>query len=206
MNTIRNIKIYILPIIAISLLTAIDQLTKFIVSGSFKLYDSKMVIKGIFSITYIQNEGIAWGMFQGKRVLFIIMTILVLLLCFYVYSNIANKNKFMFLRVSLIVLMSGAMGNMIDRIKLGYVIDFFCFEFIDFPIFNVADIYVVVSMIAIFILIIFIYSNEDFDEIIGIKSKDTIENKINTESNEVDINKNISNTNKAKEKDKIKTL
>lgn len=171
MNAKKSIKIYILPIIAVALLTAIDQLTKFIVAGSFKLFESKPVIKNVFSITYIQNRGVAWGMFQGKRVIFIIMTVLVLLVCFYVYANIADNDKFNFLKVLLVVLISGALGNMIDRIKLGYVIDFLHMEFIDFPIFNVADIYVVVSMILIFILIIFKYSNEDFDELIGSKSK-----------------------------------
>lgn len=171
MNVKKNIKIYILPIIAIALLTAIDQLAKFIVAGSFKLYESKRVIKNVFSITYIQNRGVAWGMFQGKRVIFIIMTVLVLLMCLYIYANIADNSKFTFLKVLLVILISGALGNMVDRIKLGYVIDFFQLEFIDFPIFNVADIYVVVSMILIFLLVMFKYSNEDFDEIIGVKSK-----------------------------------
>jgi len=92
-------------------------------------------------------------------------------LCFAIYSNIAEKSKYRLLRANMIILISGALGNMLDRIKLGYVIDFFEVKFIDFPVFNVADIYVVVSMIIIFILIMFKYSNEEFDEIIGIVKK-----------------------------------
>jgi signal peptidase II len=58
---------------------------------------------------------------------------------------------------------AGSIGNMIDRIKLGYVVDFFDFELINFPVFNVADIYVTVSMILLIILICFVYKEEDFD-------------------------------------------
>lgn len=167
-----SIKIYIIPIIAIALLTAIDQLTKFIVTSSFELYESRSLIDGVFSLTYIRNQGMACGMFQGKRIIFLIMTTVILLLCFYVYSNIAGKKKYLPLRISLIILIAGAVGNMIDRFKLGYVIDFFDFELINFPVFNVADIYVVISMIFTFILLMFKYNNDEFDEILGFASKE----------------------------------
>lgn len=166
-----HIRIYILPILLIALLTAFDQLTKYMVTSSFKLYESRVVINHILSLTYIRNAGVAWGMFQGKRIVFLILTAVVLLFCFYIYANIAEQKKYRLLRIALIILVSGAVGNMIDRIKLGYVVDFFCLEFIDFPIFNVADIFVVVSMIGIFLLIMFKYNNEEFDEILGIGKK-----------------------------------
>lgn len=166
-----HIRIYILPILLIALLTAFDQLTKYMVTSSFALYESRVVIKNILSFTYIRNAGVAWGMFQGKRIVFLVLTAVVLLFCFYLYANIAEQKKYRLLRIALIVLVSGAVGNMIDRIKLGYVVDFFCLEFINFPIFNVADIFVVVSMIGIFLLIMFKYSNEEFDEILGIWKK-----------------------------------
>lgn len=166
-----HIRIYILPILLIALLTAFDQLTKYMVTSSFKLYESRVVINHILSLSYIRNAGVAWGMFQGKRIIFLILTAVVLLFCFYIYANIAEQKKYRLLRIALIILVSGAVGNMIDRIKLGYVVDFFCLEFIDFPIFNVADIFVVVSMIGIFLLIMFKYNNEEFDEILGIGKK-----------------------------------
>ncbi len=166
-----HIRIFFLPIFLIALLTAFDQLTKYMVTRSFQLYESRVVIKDILSLTYIRNAGVAWGMFQGKRIVFLILTAVVLLFCFYLYTNIAEQKKYRLLRITMIVLVSGAVGNMIDRIKLGYVVDFFCLEFINFPIFNVADIFVVVSMIGIFVLIMFRYSNEEFDEIIGIRKK-----------------------------------
>ena len=165
-NSRKSIKIYIIPIIIIGLMTAFDQLTKFMITSSYELYESRTVIKNILSFTYIQNRGMAWGMLQGKRIIFVALTIIILFLCFAIYSNIADKAKYRLLRANMIILISGALGNMLDRIKLGYVIDFFEVKFIDFPVFNVADIYVVVSMIMIFILIMFKYSNEEFDEII----------------------------------------
>ncbi len=170
-STKPKIKIHIIPILIIGLLTAFDQLTKFIITSSFELYESKPAIKNFLSFTYIQNRGMAWGMLQGKRVIFVALTIVILLLCFAIYSNIADKSKYRILRANMIILIAGALGNMLDRIKLGYVIDFFEVKFIEFPVFNVADIYVVVSMIMIFILIMFKYSNEEFDEILGISKK-----------------------------------
>ncbi len=173
-ETKKTFKIHIVPIIFIGLLTAIDQLTKFMVTSSFELYESRPVIRNILSFTYIQNRGVAWGMFQGKIPVFLILTAIILVLCFFIYSNLEGQDKYKILRANIVILVAGALGNMIDRVKLGFVVDFFEVKFIDFPVFNVADIYVVVSMIMIFILIMFKYSNEEFDEILGIKSKTNI--------------------------------
>lgn len=167
-----QIRIFIFPIIMIAVLTAFDQLTKYIIAGIYKLYESKNIIPHVLSFTYIRNTGVAWGMFKGKRIIFLLLTVITLLFCVYIYSNIADNKKYRLLRISLIVLISGALGNMIDRIKLGYVIDFFDVDFMDFPVFNVADIYVVVSMIALFLLLIFKYDNDEFEEILGVHSKD----------------------------------
>lgn len=168
-NSTFKIKIFILPIIIIGLLTALDQLTKFIITSRFGLYETKPVIQDVFSITYIQNTGVAWGMFKGKRIIFLILTFIALLFAFRIYYNVYNKKKYIPIRICLILLISGALGNMLDRIRLGYVVDFFSFELIDFPVFNVADIMVVVSFFLLFFLLIFKYSNEEFDEIMNLK-------------------------------------
>lgn len=167
----KKFKIYIIPIIAIALLTAFDQLTKFMVVSKFELYESIPVIQNVFNFTYIQNKGVAWGMFQGKRVIFLIITFFVLVNLFFIYNNISDNPKYKFLRVLLVVLTSGAIGNMIDRIKQGYVVDFLDFELINFPVFNVADIYVTVSMAFLLFLVIFKFKNDDFEEIITFKKK-----------------------------------
>ncbi len=166
----KNIKIMLIPIIIIALLTSLDQFTKFIIKSKFMLYESKEVLKNVFAITYIQNKGAAWGVMQGKRIFFLILTVFVILGCFWILYNIIDNRKYIMLTTCVIFLISGAVGNMIDRFKLGYVVDFFDFKLIDFPVFNVADIYVTVSMFLILFLMIFKYKEEDFDEIIGKKS------------------------------------
>ncbi len=167
----KNIRVFLWPMIWIALLTAIDQFTKYIVTSSFELYESKPVIDGVFAFTYIQNRGMAWGMFQGKIPIFLIFTSIVLIFTFRILYNVIDINRYRWVKYVIILLISGALGNLIDRVSLGYVVDFFSFELIDFPVFNVADIYVVVSMISAIILLMFVYSNEELDEILRIKFK-----------------------------------
>ena len=162
MNTKNKIKIYIIPILCIGLLVAFDQITKFIVRTSFALYESHPLIKNVFHLTYIQNTGIAWGMFKNGRIIFLILTVLVLLVCAGIYAKIPENRRFTPIRVCLVFLVSGAIGNMIDRISLHYVVDFFYFSLINFPIFNVADIYVTLSAVALIIAVLFYYKEEDF--------------------------------------------
>lgn len=166
-----KVKKYFLPIIFIGLLVALDQLTKSIITGNFILYEKRPLIDDVFSFTYIQNTGIAWGMFKGKINILLIITALIIILCSYMFHNISEKKGFMAAKVCLIFIISGGIGNMIDRVKLGYVIDFLSFDLIDFPVFNVADIYVTVFTILLFVLILFKYSDEEFDIMLGSKKK-----------------------------------
>lgn len=170
-KTSKKITIYILPILAISFLAALDQLTKYIVTSNFVLYESRPVINGLFSFTYIRNEGIAWGMFAGGRIIFSILAILIIPFLFYIYHRTVELKAFKFIRVATIFIAAGSIGNLIDRIRLGYVIDFLEFKFIDFPVFNVADIYVTVTMILVFIFICFVYKDEDLEKLISNKQK-----------------------------------
>lgn len=171
MNESKRVKIYILPILFIGLLTGIDQLTKFMIVSKYELFESTDLIKGVFSITYIRNSGVAWGMLQGRRVAFLIITFIALMFAFKVYYNVSNEKKYIYIRICLVLLVSGAIGNMIDRVRLGYVVDFLDFNLINFPVFNVADMFVVVGIILLFLLIVFKYSNEEFDEILRIRNK-----------------------------------
>lgn len=166
-----KLKRYIIPLLNILILVGFDQFTKLLIKNNMELYESKPLINGVFSITYIQNKGMAWGMFQGKRVMFIVVTIILLCGCIYVYKNIIDKEKYIAMKIVLVLLISGAIGNFIDRIAFGYVVDFFDFNLINFPVFNIADIFVVVSMFLGMFLLIFYYKEEEFDEILGIKSK-----------------------------------
>ena len=88
-----------------------------------------------------------------------------LLLIPYVHYKLPLTKRFWYLRVITVLFLAGAIGNAVDRIIHGYVIDFFYFSLIDFPIFNVADIYVTVSTFLFVVLILFYYKEEDFDQI-----------------------------------------
>lgn len=177
MNTNKRPKIYMIPILCIGLLVAIDQLTKHIVRSSFALYESKPLIKGVFHLSYIQNTGAAWGLLKGRLVLFVVLTLAFLIVCGCLYARIKDDKRFTALRVCLVFLVSGAIGNMIDRIKLHYVVDFFDFRLINFPVFNVADIYVTVSMLVLIILCLFYYKDEDIDRLMIFKHHKSAKNE-----------------------------
>ena len=121
------------------------------------------MITGIFELQYLENRGAAFGILQNHQVLFLLITVLAAVLLTYIYARIPDDKKYIPLRICYVLLMAGAFGNMIDRAFRGYVVDFFYFKLIDFPIFNVADIYVTVTMVLLMGLILFYYKEEDLE-------------------------------------------
>lgn len=148
----------IAAIISVVLIAA-DQVIKFLVVRSMELYQTIPVIKfgnkEIFNLTYVYNEGAAWSVLSGKTVFLLILTgILMAVLIVYLIKS-AYKHKF--LAVSLSLIIAGGIGNMIDRMfRSGKVIDYIEAKFITFPIFNFADICVVVGAIMLLTYILFI--------------------------------------------------
>ncbi|MBE7706848.1 MAG: signal peptidase II [Cyanobacteria bacterium SIG30] len=99
-----------------------------------------------FELTYAKNSGGAWGIFQDARMFLIIFSLLVIgCAIFYIYKYITFKQKFEILAFSLFI--GGALGNLIERVRFGYVIDYFRLSFIDFPVFNIFDVCIVASVI-----------------------------------------------------------
>ncbi len=128
---------------------ALDRLTKFYIASTFAIGESIPVIKNVFHITYHLNDGAAFSILQGKRIFLLITTIIILLLLiFYIFIR---KPENRLVRLSLCLIISGAIGNFIDRIKTGSVVDFLDFRLINFPIFNVADSLVVIGAACLFI-------------------------------------------------------
>lgn len=146
----------------ILLLTFIDQWTKYLAVLHLKNQESIVLIPGVFQLQYLENHGAAFGIFQGQQWIFFLMTIVYLVAAVWIYLRIPKTKKYFPLHMIAVVLTAGALGNFIDRISQGYVVDFFYFSLIDFPIFNVADIYVVLSFIGLAICILFVYKDEDF--------------------------------------------
>lgn len=131
----------------------LDQLTKILVMNGFELNETRTVIPGLFNFHYIRNEGAAWGILSEQRWIFIVITIIaVLVLPYFLYKF--RKSHILF-DLSLSLIISGAVGNLIDRIFLGSVTDFIETAFMNFPIFNVADSFVTIGAIMFLVYIIF---------------------------------------------------
>ena len=150
-------------ILSFFVLIGLDQISKYYIDKHMNLYDSIALIPNIFEIHYIRNAGAAWGMFQNKQILFYICTVIVLILGVGLYLRCLSMNRYTDLRIVLILILSGAIGNFIDRIRFQYVIDFFYFKLIDFPVFNIADCYVTVGFIILLLLILFKYKEDDLE-------------------------------------------
>lgn len=141
-------------IIVIALSVGIDQLTKYLISSSYAIGESHVLIKGVLNFTYIRNDGAAWGMLSNSRWIFIVITaIMIVILPIVLYRY--RKLHFMF-GFSLSLIIGGAIGNMIDRVFQGSVVDFIQAAFIDFPVFNFADCCVTVGAVMMFIYLVFI--------------------------------------------------
>ena len=153
------------------ILIIFNQITKYRAAISLKGKNEFNIIKDVLCFHYLDggNTGAAWGMLSGKTFLFVIFTLVAIAFIVKIMSNIFRlmrsdkSTKLVALNYVFATLMAGAVGNLIDRVLHQYVIDFIYFKLINFPIFNVADIYVTVTMILLLILILFFYKEEDLD-------------------------------------------
>lgn len=128
--------------VIIFILLIIDQVSKFIIKNLIGNGGSIPVIDGIFHFTYVENKGAAFGMFQNMQYLFAIIALVVVVGgLYFIHKEKASKLS----KISISMIISGAVGNVIDRIRLGYVVDFFDFKFIWSYVFNFADIMVVIG-------------------------------------------------------------
>ena len=141
------------------LLILADQLSKFFTVKLLKPVSTVAVIDGIFSLTYVENKGAAFGILHNARWVFIVATIAAIIAMVWYKRKFKPQGKV--INTSLCLLLSGALGYMIDRIFLGYVVDMLEVTFIDYPVFNVADCFVVVGAILLCIYILFIYKEPE---------------------------------------------
>ncbi len=136
-----------LPILII-LGIVIDQIVKIAVVDHFALSQQKVVLKGVLSLTMLHNNGAAWSLLEGQQWFFTITTIFVLVAATWFLIKNLHKNWYAF---GLTLIISGALGNFIDRVRQGYVVDMFQLDFINFPIFNVADMLLSIGFVILFI-------------------------------------------------------
>lgn len=140
---------------------ALDQWTKQLAVFHLKDQPPFIIWEGVFEFLYSENRGAAFGMLQGCQAFFFLVAAAVAVAVIYAMIRMPLTKKYIPLTVCLLLVLSGAIGNMIDRVSNGYVVDFLYFKLINFPIFNVADCYVTVSAFILVLLFLFYYKEED---------------------------------------------
>ena len=148
-------------IILLFVLTILDRLSKIWAAKTLSQGFDIVLIPRVLELHYLENTGAAFSILTGKILFFLIITIIMCVFIVYVMINTPNESKFAPFWYCLIFLLAGALGNFYDRLFYHYVVDFISFVLINFPIFNIADIYVTVSMAMLIILILFVYNDED---------------------------------------------
>ena len=146
---------------ACGVLIALDQFTKALAVKELYGREPFVLLSGILELRYVENTGAAFGILKGGSLLFFVIAALVSLVLFYLLMKLPEGRRYMPLKLTFIFIISGALGNLIDRVRLSYVVDFIYFRLIDFPVFNVADIYITCSCAALVLLLIFYYKDDE---------------------------------------------
>ncbi len=155
---------WVLYAVFLAILVAFDQLTKHL--ARIKLTNPRrdvQLIPKVLRFQYLENRGAAWGMLQGRLSILSVISIVLVVVFVVILIRIPIKKRFIPIQIVVLCTIAGAIGNLIDRVFVGYVTDFIYFELINFPIFNVADIYVTCSVIVLAFLVLFFYTEEELE-------------------------------------------
>ena len=153
----------IADILLLFLLISVDQYAKFLAVAHLKGQNAIPLIRGVLEFNYLENTGAAFGMLQNQKVFFIFVAVVILGAIAFIIFKLPDKRKYTVIHILLVMIAAGAIGNMIDRIRLNYVVDFIYFVLINFPIFNVADIYVTVATAVLIIMLLFVFKEKDLE-------------------------------------------
>lgn len=137
--------------IFIVILVLLDQVSKVFMQNFLEYGNSVAILDGVFHLTYVENRGAAFGLFENMQVFFIIVAVIVTVVGL-VYIHKSETSKLA--KISICLIIAGAIGNLIDRVKMGYVVDFFDFRFIWNYVFNIADIFVVIGTLLLCIYLL----------------------------------------------------
>ena len=150
---------YIFMAVFAALVLFLDQFTKFLTVANIALFSKVDFLPGLFSLTYVQNDGAAFSMLEGQQWLFAVVFVIFAMFIIWEFSK--KRMPFTtFERFCIVAVFAGGLGNMIDRLRLGYVVDMIHTDFINFPVFNVADIFITCGCILLMLHLIFF--NKEF--------------------------------------------
>ncbi|MCD8038122.1 MAG: signal peptidase II [Lachnospiraceae bacterium] len=159
----RKIILLTVDFILAVILVAADQITKYFAILNLKGQSPYTIIDGVFELHYLENRGAAFGMLQEQKFFFIFIAAVILSVIVYVLFKTPYQKMYIKLHITLVFIAGGAIGNLVDRVRYDYVVDFLYFSLIDFPVFNVADIYVTLAAFCLVILLLFVYKESDLE-------------------------------------------
>ena len=155
--------LFVCDIVTFLSLLYVDYFSKVRVRDNMQIGDSIDLIPGVLEICYFENTGAVWGILKGQSFFLLITTAIIMAICIYVFIKVPADRKYAAFHIALTLVLIGAVGNMIDRCIKQSVTDFIYVSLINFPIFNVADICVVVGVFLLMFLFLFVYKDSDLD-------------------------------------------
>ena len=164
-------KQYFLYGIGIFVMVLIDQISKLMAIRYLKGQSNFLIIKDILELEYLENRGAAFGSFDGKRIFLVLFTVLLTLLIAYRLICLPIEKRYTGMKICLVAVISGALGNLLDRVFRGYVVDFIYFVPINFPKFNIADSYIVVALISLMLLLFTYYHENETEFLLSLKKR-----------------------------------
>lgn len=178
--------VLVIQIIFWLLLIGLDLWTKQAAVTALKGKPAIPLIDGVLEFLYVENRGAAFGMLQNAKWFFAAVAVTAIVFIGVFLIKMPATRRMLPMRICLIMISAGAAGNLIDRIRLSYVRDFIYFSLIDFPVFNVADMYVTVSTFLMVLLILLRYGDEDFSFINGltVSENDLLSKQARTQEND----------------------
>lgn len=164
----KTLKHNLFSLAGIAILIFLDQYTKQLAILHLKGRASFVLIDRILEFSYLENTGAAFSSFSGRQTFLITLTILVIILLAWRFFSLPVSGRLIWVRLCLLFILSGAVGNLIDRMSRRYVVDFIYFVPINFPKFNVADIYITIGVAVLAVLMLFFYSDEECGKVLSI--------------------------------------
>lgn len=183
----KNSRVLLFSYLGVCMAVLADQLTKYLAASRLKNQPPFVLIPKVFELQYLENESAAFSLdpvsilhrifhfryfdehpdafLNCKMAFFVVITLIIVTLIVIFYSRVPWNRHFLPLNLVILGFLAGAAGNLIDRVTRRYVIDFFYFRLINFPVFNVADIYVTLAAFGLIACILFVYSEEDLEQL-----------------------------------------
>ena len=152
-----------IDLIVVLTLLAGDQFTKYLAVVHLKNQPAFILLDDVLELQYLENRGSAFGMLQNQKYFILFVGFVFLAVILFFLFKMPDDKKFRVAHIAMSAIIAGGIGNMVDRFRFDYVVDFISFVLINYPIFNVADCYIVVSTIGLFLLFVFKYKESDLE-------------------------------------------